>query len=64
MPLKFLCKELWVAVFQKQMDGLFLAFACGPLCGAPRTLGFQSLVIASVAALPSCKFQVLILKPR
>ncbi|KAM4800711.1 trafficking protein particle complex subunit 6A isoform X2 [Urocitellus parryii] len=94
--LKFLCKDLWVAVFQKQMDGLrtnhqgtyvlqdnsfpllvpmasglqyleeapkFLAFTCGLLCGALHTLGFQSLVTASVAALPACKFQVVIQKP-
>uniref|UniRef100_A0A8D2DLH7 Trafficking protein particle complex subunit 6A n=1 Tax=Sciurus vulgaris TaxID=55149 RepID=A0A8D2DLH7_SCIVU len=93
--LKFLCKDLWVAVFQKQMDGLrtnhqgtyvlqdnsfpllvpmasglqyleeapkFLAFTCGLLCGALHTLGFQSLVTASVAALPACKFQVVIQK--
>ncbi|KAM5236393.1 trafficking protein particle complex subunit 6A [Ctenodactylus gundi] len=84
--LKFLCKDLWVAVFQKQTDSLrtnhqgtyvlqdnsfpllvpmasglqyleeapkFLAFTCGLLCGALRTLGFRSSVTASVAALPS-----------
>nr|XP_020028522.1 trafficking protein particle complex subunit 6A [Castor canadensis] len=93
--LKFLCKDLWVAVFQKQMDGLrtnhqgtyvlqdnsfpllvpmasglqyveeapkFLAFTCGLLCGTLHTLGFQSLVTASVTALPACRFQVVILK--
>ncbi|KFO33588.1 trafficking protein particle complex subunit 6A isoform X2 [Fukomys damarensis] len=95
--LKFLCKDLWVAVFHKQMDSLhtdhqgtyvlqdnsfpllvpiasglqymeeapkFLAFTCGLLCGALSTLGFQSLVTASVTALPACKFQVVIQKPR
>lgn len=40
----------------------FLAFTCGLLCGALHTLGFQSLVTASVAALPACKFQVVIQK--
>ncbi|KAF6289269.1 trafficking protein particle complex 6A [Rhinolophus ferrumequinum] len=91
--LKFLCKDLWVAVFQKQMDSLrtnhqgtyvlqdnsfpllirmssglqyleeapkFLAFTCGILRGALSTLGIKSLVTASVAALPACKFQVVI----
>ncbi|XP_063129732.1 trafficking protein particle complex subunit 6A isoform X2 [Rattus norvegicus] len=86
--LKFLCKDLWAAMFQKHMDGLrtnhqgtyvlqdnsfpllipmgsgpqyleeapkFLAFTCGLLCGALHTLGFQSLVTASVASLPACK---------
>lgn len=33
----------------------FLAFTCGLLCGALHTLGFQSLVTASVAALPACE---------
>uniref|UniRef100_A0A8C6RHH3 Trafficking protein particle complex 6A n=1 Tax=Nannospalax galili TaxID=1026970 RepID=A0A8C6RHH3_NANGA len=65
--LKFLCRDLWVAVFRKQMDGLrtnhqFLAFTCGLLCGALSTLGFQSQVTASVATLPACKFQVVIQK--
>ncbi|XP_060224384.1 trafficking protein particle complex subunit 6A isoform X1 [Meriones unguiculatus] len=93
--LKFLCKDLWAAMFQKHMDGLrtnhqgtyvlqdnsfpllitmgsgpqyleeapkFLAFTCGLLCGALHTLGFQSLVTASVASLPACKFQVVIQK--
>lgn len=93
--LKFLCKDLWAAMFQKHMDGLrtnhqgtyvlqdnsfpllitmgsgsqyleeapkFLAFTCGLLCGALHTLGFQSLVTASVAVLPACKFQVVIQK--
>ncbi|XP_055991498.1 trafficking protein particle complex subunit 6A isoform X1 [Sorex fumeus] len=93
--LKFLCKDLWVALFQKQMDSLrtnhqgtyilqdncfpllvrmaagsqyveeapkFLAFPCGLLRGALSTLGIESLVSASVAALPACKFQVLIQK--
>ncbi|XP_066229834.1 trafficking protein particle complex subunit 6A isoform X1 [Saccopteryx leptura] len=91
--LKFLCKDLWVAVFQKQMDSLrtnhqgtyvlqdnsfplllrmasglqyleeapkFLAFTCGLLRGTLSTLGIKSLVTASVAALPACKFQVVI----
>lgn len=40
----------------------FLAFTCGLLCGALHTLGFQSLVTASVASLPACKFQVVIQK--
>uniref|UniRef100_A0A8C2QCR5 Trafficking protein particle complex subunit 6A n=1 Tax=Cricetulus griseus TaxID=10029 RepID=A0A8C2QCR5_CRIGR len=86
--LKFLCKDLWAATFQKHMDGLrtnhqgtyvlqdnnfpllitmgsgsqyleeapkFLAFTCGLLCGALHTLGFQSLVTASVTSLPACK---------
>ncbi|XP_009231048.4 trafficking protein particle complex subunit 6A isoform X5 [Pongo abelii] len=65
--LKFLCKDLWVAVFQKQMDSLrtnhqFLAFTCGLLRGALCTLGIESVVTASVAALPVCKFQVVIPK--
>uniref|UniRef100_A0A2I3SVX2 Trafficking protein particle complex subunit 6A n=2 Tax=Pan TaxID=9596 RepID=A0A2I3SVX2_PANTR len=99
--LKFLCKDLWVAVFQKQMDSLrtnhqgtyvlqdnsfplllpmasglqyleeapkgcprprFLAFTCGLLRGALYTLGIESVVTASVAALPVCKFQVVIPK--
>ncbi|XP_003277621.1 trafficking protein particle complex subunit 6A isoform X1 [Nomascus leucogenys] len=93
--LKFLCKDLWVAVFQKQMDSLrtnhqgtyvlqdnsfplllpmasglqyleeapkFLAFTCGLLHGALCTLGIESVVTASVVALPVCKFQVVILK--
>nr|XP_055166888.1 trafficking protein particle complex subunit 6A isoform X1 [Nyctereutes procyonoides] len=93
--LKFLCKDLWVAVFQKQMDSLrtnhqgtyvlqdnsfpllirmaaglqyleeapkFLAFTCGLLRGALSTLGIKSLVTASVASLPTCKFQVVIQK--
>ncbi|XP_055107172.1 trafficking protein particle complex subunit 6A isoform X2 [Symphalangus syndactylus] len=93
--LKFLCKDLWVAVFQKQMDSLrtnhqgtyvlqdnsfplllpmasglqyleeapkFLAFTCGLLHGALCTLGIESVVTASVAALPVCKFQVVIPK--
>ncbi|XP_052619457.1 trafficking protein particle complex subunit 6A isoform X3 [Peromyscus californicus insignis] len=65
--LKFLCKDLWAAMFHKHIDGLrtnhqFLAFTCGLLCGALHTLGFQSLVTASVAALPACKFQVVIQK--
>ncbi|XP_030098779.1 trafficking protein particle complex subunit 6A isoform X1 [Mus musculus] len=65
--LKFLCRDLWAAMFQKHMDGLrtnhqFLAFTCGLLCGALHTLGFQSLVTASVASLPACKFQVVIQK--
>ncbi|KAM9633324.1 trafficking protein particle complex subunit 6A isoform 2-T2 [Trichechus inunguis] len=91
--LKFLCKDMWAAVFQKQMDGLrtnhqgtyvlqdndfpllvrmasglqyleeapkFLAFTCGLLRGTLSTLGIKSLVTASVAALPACKFQVVI----
>uniref|UniRef100_A0AC11DV18 Trafficking protein particle complex subunit 6A n=1 Tax=Ovis aries TaxID=9940 RepID=A0AC11DV18_SHEEP len=94
--LKFLCKDLWVAVFHKQMDSLrtnhqgtyvlqdnsfpllvrmasglqyleeapkFLAFTCGLLRGTLSTLGVKSLVTASVAALPACKFQVVIQKP-
>uniref|UniRef100_H0VSL0 Trafficking protein particle complex subunit 6A n=1 Tax=Cavia porcellus TaxID=10141 RepID=H0VSL0_CAVPO len=66
--LKFLCKDLWVAVFHKQMDSLrtnhqFLAFTCGLLCGTLSTLGFQSLVTTSVTSLPACKFQVVIRKP-
>ncbi|XP_040832520.1 trafficking protein particle complex subunit 6A [Ochotona curzoniae] len=94
--LKFLCKDLWVAAFRKQMDGLrtnhqgtyvlqdnsfplllpmasglqyreeaakFLAFPCGILRGSLHTLGFRSSVTASVAALPACKFQVVIQKP-
>ncbi|EGW05337.1 Trafficking protein particle complex subunit 6A [Cricetulus griseus] len=40
----------------------FLAFTCGLLCGALHTLGFQSLVTASVTSLPACKFQVVIQK--
>ncbi|XP_044778119.1 trafficking protein particle complex subunit 6A isoform X1 [Neomonachus schauinslandi] len=93
--LKFLCKDLWVAVFQKQMDSLrtnhqgtyvlqdnsfpllirmasglqyleeapkFLAFTCGLLRGALCILGIKSLVTASVASLPTCKFQVVIQK--
>ncbi|XP_021023296.1 trafficking protein particle complex subunit 6A [Mus caroli] len=93
--LKFLCRDLWAATFQKHADGLrtnhqgtyvlqdnsfpllvtmgsgpqyleeapkFLAFTCGLLCGALHTLGFQSLVTASVASLPACKFQVVIQK--
>ncbi|XP_042825147.1 trafficking protein particle complex subunit 6A isoform X1 [Panthera onca] len=93
--LKFLCKDLWVAVFQKQMDSLrtnhqgtyvlqdnsfpllirmasgpqyleeapkFLAFTCGLLRGTLSTLGIKSLVTASVASLPTCKFQVVIQK--
>nr|XP_023505660.1 trafficking protein particle complex subunit 6A isoform X2 [Equus caballus] len=93
--LKFLCKDLWMAVFQKQMDSLrtnhqgtyvlqdnsfpllirmasglqyleeapkFLAFTCGLLRGTLCTLGVKSLVTASVAALPACKFQVVIQK--
>ncbi|ELR53094.1 Trafficking protein particle complex subunit 6A [Bos mutus] len=93
--LKFLCKDLWVAVFHKQMDSLrtnhqgtyvlqdnsfpllvrmasglqyleeapkFLAFTCGLLRGTLSTLGVKSLVTASVAALPACKFQVVIQK--
>nr|XP_008986468.1 trafficking protein particle complex subunit 6A isoform X2 [Callithrix jacchus] len=63
--LKFLCKDLWLAIFQKQMDSLrtnhqFLAFTCGLLRGALCTLGIESVVTASVAALPGCKFQVVI----
>nr|XP_010349253.2 trafficking protein particle complex subunit 6A isoform X2 [Saimiri boliviensis boliviensis] len=91
--LKFLCKDLWLAAFQKQMDSLrtnhqgtyvlhdhsfplllpmaaglqyleeapkFLAFTCGLLRGALCTLGIESVVTASVAALPGCKFQVVI----
>ncbi|KAM9049122.1 trafficking protein particle complex subunit 6A isoform 1-T2 [Megaptera novaeangliae] len=91
--LKFLCKDVWAAVFQKQMDSLrtnhqgtyvlqdnsfpllirmasglqyleeapkFLAFTCGLLRGTLSTLGIKSLVTASVAALPACKFQVVI----
>nr|XP_035947464.1 trafficking protein particle complex subunit 6A isoform X6 [Halichoerus grypus] len=93
--LKFLCKDLWAAVFQKQMDSLrtnhqgtyvlqdnsfpllirmasglqyleeapkFLAFTCGLLRGALCILGIKSLVTASVASLPTCKFQVVIQK--
>ncbi|XP_022379598.1 trafficking protein particle complex subunit 6A isoform X1 [Enhydra lutris kenyoni] len=93
--LKFLCKDLWVAVFQKQMDSLrtnhqgtyvlqdnsfpllirmasglqyleeapkFLTFTCGLLRGTLSTLGIKSLVTASVASLPTCKFQVVIQK--
>ncbi|XP_035313656.1 trafficking protein particle complex subunit 6A isoform X1 [Cricetulus griseus] len=93
--LKFLCKDLWAATFQKHMDAhstnhqgtyvlqdnnfpllitmgsgsqyleeapKFLAFTCGLLCGALHTLGFQSLVTASVTSLPACKFQVVIQK--
>ncbi|XP_014438502.1 trafficking protein particle complex subunit 6A isoform X1 [Tupaia chinensis] len=93
--LKFLCKDLWVAAFGKQMDGLrtnhqgtyvlqdnsfpllvpmasglqyleeapkFLAFTCGLLCGSLSILGIESSVTASVAALPACKFQVVIQK--
>uniref|UniRef100_A0ABI7XRD1 Trafficking protein particle complex 6A n=2 Tax=Felis catus TaxID=9685 RepID=A0ABI7XRD1_FELCA len=93
--LKFLCKDLWVAVFHKQMDSLrtnhqgtyvlqdnsfpllirmasgpqyleeapkFLAFTCGLLRGTLSTLGIKSLVTASVASLPTCKFQVVIQK--
>ncbi|XP_037372673.1 trafficking protein particle complex subunit 6A [Talpa occidentalis] len=92
---KFLCKDLWAAMFQKQMDSLrtnhqgtyvlqdnsfpllvrmasglqyveeapkFLAFPCGLLRGTLSTLGIQSLVTASVASLPACKFQVVIQK--
>lgn len=33
----------------------FLAFTCGLLCGALHTLGFRSLVTASVASLPACE---------
>ncbi|XP_006871406.1 PREDICTED: trafficking protein particle complex subunit 6A [Chrysochloris asiatica] len=91
--LKFLCRDLWAAVFQKQTDGLrtnhqgtyiildndfpllvrmaagqqyleeapkFLAFTCGLLRGTLNTLGIKSLVTAAVAALPACKFQVVI----
>ncbi|XP_049643268.1 trafficking protein particle complex subunit 6A [Suncus etruscus] len=94
--LKFLCKDIWMALFQKQMDSLrtnhqgtyvlqdnsfpllvrmgsgaqymdeapkFLAFPCGLLRGALSTLGIESLVSASVATLPACRFQVLIQKP-
>ncbi|XP_004401044.1 PREDICTED: trafficking protein particle complex subunit 6A isoform X1 [Odobenus rosmarus divergens] len=93
--LKFLCRDLWVAVFQKQMDSLrtnhqgtyvlqdnsfpllirmasglqyleeapkFLAFTCGLLRGTLCILGIKSLVTASVASLPTCKFQVVIQK--
>ncbi|XP_008584833.1 PREDICTED: trafficking protein particle complex subunit 6A [Galeopterus variegatus] len=82
--LKFLCKDLWVAVFQKQMDSLcpshqwslsmasglqyldeapkFLAFTCGGPRGTLSTLGIESLVTASVAALCACKFQAVIQK--
>ncbi|XP_052027542.1 trafficking protein particle complex subunit 6A isoform X2 [Apodemus sylvaticus] len=85
--LKFLCRDLWAAMFHKHMDSLrtnhqgtyvlqdnsfpllitmgsgpqyreeapkFLAFTCGLLCGALHTLGFRSLVTASVASLPAC----------
>lgn len=41
----------------------FLAFPCGLLRGALSTLGIESLVSASVATLPACRFQVLIQKP-
>ena len=40
----------------------FLAFTCGLLRGTLSTLGIKSLVTASVAALPACKFQVVIQK--
>ncbi|XP_046540267.1 trafficking protein particle complex subunit 6A isoform X3 [Equus quagga] len=40
----------------------FLAFTCGLLRGTLCTLGVKSLVTASVAALPACKFQVVIQK--
>ncbi|XP_033079537.1 trafficking protein particle complex subunit 6A isoform X3 [Trachypithecus francoisi] len=40
----------------------FLAFTCGLLRGALCTLGIESVVTASVAALPICKFQVVIPK--
>ncbi|XP_058136399.1 trafficking protein particle complex subunit 6A isoform X1 [Dasypus novemcinctus] len=40
----------------------FLAFTCGLLRGALSTLGLKSSVTASVAALPTCKFQVVIQK--
>ncbi|XP_074075410.1 trafficking protein particle complex subunit 6A isoform X3 [Macrotis lagotis] len=66
--IKFLCRDLWGAVFQKQADNLrtnhqFLAFTCGLLRGTLSTLGFESSVTASVASLPACKFQVVIQKP-
>ncbi|KAJ1072951.1 hypothetical protein K5549_015094 [Capra hircus] len=94
--LKFLCKDLWVAVFHKQMDSLrtnhqgtyvlqdnnfplLVRMASGLqyLEEAPKvpgvipawgrglfpSLGVKSLVTASVAALPACKFQVVIQKP-
>ncbi|XP_008049947.1 trafficking protein particle complex subunit 6A isoform X2 [Carlito syrichta] len=94
--LRFLCRDLWVAVFQKQMDGQrthhqgtyvlqdssfpllvpmasglqyleeapkFLAFTCGLLRGTLSTLGIESSVTASTAALPTCKFQVVIQQP-
>uniref|UniRef100_A0A8C9JJF1 Trafficking protein particle complex subunit 6A n=1 Tax=Panthera tigris altaica TaxID=74533 RepID=A0A8C9JJF1_PANTA len=40
----------------------FLAFTCGLLRGTLSTLGIKSLVTASVASLPTCKFQVVIQK--
>ncbi|XP_020859375.1 trafficking protein particle complex subunit 6A isoform X4 [Phascolarctos cinereus] len=65
--IKFLCRDLWGAVFRKQTDNLrtnhqFLAFTCGLLRGTLSALGIESSVTASVASLPVCKFQVVIQK--
>jgi len=91
--MKWVCKDMWQAVYRKQVDNLrtnrqghyvlqdnkftflqsisntqqyldsapkFLVFTCGLIRGALSNLGITSVVTAEVAAMPACKFHVMV----
>ncbi|WFD27654.1 hypothetical protein MNAN1_002655 [Malassezia nana] len=60
---KFVCKDLWSAVWDKQIDNLRtnhrqLAFAAGLIGGALERLGVQTVVQADADAFPTCAFHL------
>ncbi|XP_076803350.1 trafficking protein particle complex subunit 6b-like isoform X2 [Clavelina lepadiformis] len=63
--MKFICRDFWNAVYQKQVDNLrtnhqFLAVPCGFVRGALANLGINSVVTAEVISMPAAKFQIMI----
>ncbi|KAM0311916.1 hypothetical protein ACHAO8_006778 [Botrytis cinerea] len=61
--IKFLCKDLWMLVFRKQIDNLktnhrFLYFPCGIIRGALASMGINATVHAETTELPGATFQI------
>ncbi|KAI9859368.1 MAG: Trafficking protein particle complex subunit 33 [Trichoglossum hirsutum] len=61
--IKFLCKDLWMLVFRKQIDNLktnhrFLWFPCGIIRGALASMGINATVQADTSELPGATFQI------
>ncbi|KAF8879942.1 NO signaling/Golgi transport ligand-binding domain-containing protein [Infundibulicybe gibba] len=68
--IKFICKDIWVACWDKQVDNLrtnhrslkraklYVAMPAGIIKGALSRLGFHGTVTPEISSLPQCTFQV------